>query len=182
VAAIQVHRSVGGGAYANVSLASPTATSVTQDIATASTVRYRVRAIDMTGNASAWRSGPTLAVGRTQEAQPAIVYGGGTWTPRSVAGTSDGKVRFATTSGATATFTFTGRAVGIVAKPEASSGNVDVYVNGSRVATVDVGSVATTARVVWSRSWTTQASRTVKLVVAGKGRVDLDAFVVLRDG
>ena len=36
-------------------------------------------------------------------------------------------------------------------------------------------------QVVWSRAWTTNASRTIKLVLVGNGRVDIDAIVILRD-
>jgi hypothetical protein len=61
---------------------------------------------------------------------------------------------------------------------------VKVYVDGSYATTIDTYAADWSARqVVWSRTWAGSGSHTVKLVVvgtAGRPRVDLDAFLVLR--
>ncbi len=51
-------------------------------------------------------------------------------------------------------------------------GKVRVYVNGNYVTTVDLRSSSTRYRVLaWQKTWSTSATRTVKLVVAGtRGR------------
>jgi hypothetical protein len=60
-------------------------------------------------------------------------------------------------------------------------GSAKVYVNGSLVATVSLYSASTSARqVVFAKSWSTSASRTVVIKVvgtAGHSRVDIDALV-----
>ena len=53
--------------------------------------------------------------------------------------------------------------------------------NGTLVATVDLYSPTTTYRVqAWSRSYASDVSRTIRIVVQGSERVDLDAFAVIR--
>ena len=59
-----------------------------------------------------------------------------------------------------------------------------VYINGRRVATVDLYRTSTQYRVLaWQRTWSTTATRTVKLVVvgtSGRPRVDVDAFTLVK--
>jgi len=59
-------------------------------------------------------------------------------------------------------------------------GKAAIYVNGTKVATVDLYSATAQAqRVVWVGSWTTATSRTVTIRVAGtagRPRIDLDAL------
>ena len=56
--------------------------------------------------------------------------------------------------------------------------------NGAYVTTVDLYRSASHYReIAWQKAWSTSARRTVRLVVvgtAGRPRVDVDAFVVLR--
>ncbi len=63
-------------------------------------------------------------------------------------------------------------------------GKVRIYVNGVYQATVGTyPSSASYRAVVWQKTWSSSATRTIKLVVSGtsgRPRVDLDAFVVLR--
>ena len=63
-------------------------------------------------------------------------------------------------------------------------GTASVYVNGVKVSTVNLrASTAQALRVAWKASWTSSASRTVKIVVdgtAGHPRVDLDALVTVQ--
>jgi hypothetical protein len=61
---------------------------------------------------------------------------------------------------------------------------VKVYVNGVHKATVDLYRSSAKYRVVvWQATYSSVATRTIKLVVAGtpgRPRVDLDAFVVIK--
>jgi hypothetical protein len=86
-------------------------------------------------------------------------------------------------AGASATFTFTGSAVGFVTTLSPTRGRVRVYVDGKYLQTVDLRSTTFKyQQIAWSRAWTASARHTVKLVVAGttgRPRVDVDAFVIL---
>jgi hypothetical protein len=63
-------------------------------------------------------------------------------------------------------------------------GRARIYVNGHLAATIDLArSSARTRSVVWRASWSSVATRTIRIVVAGtrnRPRVDVDAFVTVR--
>jgi hypothetical protein len=95
---------------------------------------------------------------------------------------SGGAVRYATAAGASASYTFTGRAVALVTTRAPSRGSVKVYVNGVYIATVNLATTTTFRSVAWQRSWSTVATRTVTFVVVGTAnhpRIDLDAIAIL---
>jgi alpha-tubulin suppressor-like RCC1 family protein len=106
----------------------------------------------------------------------------GSWATASNVLYSGGSERQATRAGASVTFSFTGRGVGLVGTTGPGRGKARVYVNGVLAATIDLGgSVAAYRQVVWTRNWTTVATRKVKIVVmatAGRPRVGIDGFVV----
>jgi uncharacterized protein with LGFP repeats len=92
----------------------------------------------------------------------------GTW--KSTTGTSylGGKAYYSGSKGATASYTFTGHAVGLIVRKAASAGAFTVYVDGVKAATVDAKASSTIYRqVVWTRTWSSSAKHTVKIVVAG---------------
>ena len=93
-----------------------------------------------------------------------------------------GKARAASRAGAKATLTFTGRWVELVSRKGPTRGKAQIYVNGVLKATIDLyASTYQNQRVVWTASWSSSATRTVTVRVAGttgRPRVDLDAFVV----
>jgi hypothetical protein len=106
----------------------------------------------------------------------------GTWPTVSSTSCSGGSERYATSAGASATYTFTGRSIGFVTTTSATRGTARIYVGGVLLATVDLRSSTTRYRVIaWQGHWSTYATRTIKIVVsgtAGRPRVDLDAFAV----
>ena len=146
------------------------------------TVRWRVVAIDDAGNRTPGSWSGSRSIRLTQQSSSAITYHGN-WTKSKSKAYSGGSVRYAKSAGASASYRFTGRAIGIVSTRAASRGKVKVYVNGHLQAEVSLHRSSTLARlVVWQTSWSTSKTRTVKLVVVGGGhhpRVDLDAFVVV---
>ena len=77
--------------------------------------------------------------------------------------------------------TFTGRSIAWVARKGPTYGKATVYVNGVKVATIDLyASSYQNQRVVWAANWSTTASRTITILVSGttgRPRVDLDALV-----
>ena len=91
---------------------------------------------------------------------------------------------YATRAGASVSFRFTGRAVAVVAPKGSTRGSVKVYVDGVYAGAVSLYRSASVSRVVvFGKSWTASGTHTVKLVVvgtAGRPRVDIDGFAILR--
>jgi CSLREA domain-containing protein len=144
--------------------------------------RYRVTPIDLDGNAGTPTVSRTLRADLTQQ-----TYGGITYTKRWRTSTSSaysgGSVRRASEKGASARFLFTGRGVGFVTTTAPNRGKARIYINGSLVDTVDLGGATKDRVVAWTKTWSSSATRTIKVVVvgtSGRPRVDVDAFVVLR--
>jgi hypothetical protein len=75
-----------------------------------------------------------------------------------------------------------------VASTGANRGKAEVWIDGSKVATVDLyAATAQPRKMVFTKSWSTSASHTLEVRVLGTKntsssgkRVDVDAFVVLR--
>jgi hypothetical protein len=146
------------------------------------TVIFSVRAIDRVGNAGEWVQTPVLTPQLIQETSPAIAYAG-SWTTLTRTSFSGDSSASTTAAGAEATFTFTGRSVGLVSREARLAGEFQVFVDGEDVGIVDLKSRwRQFQRVVFARSWPTSGEHTVRLVALGtegRPRVDLDAFVVI---
>jgi hypothetical protein len=92
----------------------------------------------------------------------------GTWTTRSSTSYLGGKSYSSGSKGASLTWTFTGRSASWVVSRASSSGQVHVYVDGVKVSTVDLKSTNTLYRqAIWTKTWSTSAKHTVKIVVVG---------------
>ncbi len=145
--------------------------------------RFRVRPRDRAGNVGAWFAGPTLRPALLQQTHRAIAYRGAWRLGASdhYSGLSD---TFSTTAGASAKVTFTGRSIAWVTTLGPDRGAVKVFLDGKHVATVDTGGARLRFRqVAFSRTWAASGTHTLKLVVvgtAGRPRVDVDAFEVIR--
>ncbi len=179
IARYELLQSTDGGAWTTVSttLTAPTAD---RSLASLHTYRFRVRAVDKAGNVGAWVFGPTFRLSRYSEFNSAIAYSGA-WSTVSSPVYWGGAARRSGTAGARATLSFTGRAVAWIARTGPNRGVATVYVNGTKVDTIDLYAPAYgNQRVVWARNWSSSAARTVTIRVAGSpGRplVDVDAFV-----
>jgi hypothetical protein len=162
----------------NADLTSP---GITLNLLPGQTYRFAVRAWDKAGNVSGYTYGTSSAIAAMSEAHGATRYTG-TWGRATSTGYWGGAVRYATAPTARATFTFTGRSVGLVSTMSSSRGRAAIYVNGVYIKTIDLYSGAWRNGVVaWSQSWSTSARRTVEIRVlgtAGRPRVDLDGWVV----
>jgi sugar lactone lactonase YvrE len=182
IAHYELARSVSGGAWTSVST-SLTAKAADVLAASSGTVRYRVRAIDRAGNAGGWTYGLTLSPRLTQQTSSSVSYRG-SWTTVRSSSFSAGSAKGTSTAGRSASYTTTGRSIGFLGTLARSRGKVKIYVNGTYVATVDCYRSTTLYRaIVWQKTWTTSATRTIKIVVvgtSGRPRVDLDAFVVVK--
>ena len=73
------------------------------------------------------------------------------------------------------------RDVAWVATKTPTSGSAQVWIDGVLVSTINLRSSATTYRqLVFQRHFTSLATHTIELRPIGGGRIDLDAFAVMR--
>lgn len=183
IAAYALERQVSGGSW-TVQVSNSLSTSITQSLSFGASYRFIARATDGAGNTAGWAYGPTFEALASQETSSAIAYGPG-WLRVGNTYASGGNVAYSTAAGASATFTFTGRAVSWVSAVGTSRGQAKVYIDGTYAHTVNLYSTTFHARrVVYVASWPTNGTHTIRIVnvgTAGHSRVDIDAFVRLLD-
>jgi len=171
-----------GGAFTDLALG-VTGTSRGVTLVPGHDYHFEVRARDAAGNVGAWTAGGSFRGALLQQNAAAVRYGG-PWHDASASRYSGGSMRYATTAGAAATLTFTGRGVAFVTSRGPDRGSVNVYLDGTLVARLDIHAATASARIVaWSRTWAGTGTHTLKLVVvgtAGHPRIDIDAFEILR--
>ena len=182
VASYDLAVSVSGSAYTTLrtGVASPT---LDTSFASGKTYRFRVRARDFAGNVGAWVTGATLSGSLVQQTSSSIRFSTG-WTTLSNTSYSGGTAKARSIAGAAVSYTFTGRGVALVTTLGPTRGQAKVYVDGHYVKTLDLKASTTRYRAVaWSWGWTTSGTHTVRLVVvgtAGRPRVEVDAFAIVR--
>ncbi|MGW7239134.1 N-acetylmuramoyl-L-alanine amidase [Streptomyces sp. NPDC054804] len=154
-----------------------TGSSRTAKSGTAST--WSMKAYDYAGNTRT--SSPSFTPVILQETSATK---SGTWTARSSTNYLGGKSYSSGSKGASLTWTFTGRSASWVVSRASTSGQAYVYVDGTKVATVDLKSSTTSYRqAIWTKTWSSSAKHTVKIVVVGtSGRptITTDGLVYLK--
>ena len=184
----ELQRSTDEGAYANVALATPTTTTITQSLSPNHTYRFRVRVQDNNGNWSTWRYGQSFTVDARQENGTGVSYPNGTWTRQSLASAYGGALKYTRAGGARSRLAFSGANVAWVATKGPERGRAEVWLDGTKVATVDLYSRTVQARrVVFARNGlSTVDTHMLEVRVLGTKnasstgtRVDVDSFVVL---
>ena len=181
VASYALHQSVNGAAWTTVT-ASTTSRSSDRSLGFSKAYRFRVRAHDKAGNTGEFVDGPQLTPKLTQQNGTGVTYRG-TWTTRSSSSASGGSTRYATKANAWVQFSFTGRAVAVIAPKGASRGSVRVYIDGTSVGTVSAYRSSSQSRIVlFGRKWSSSGSHKIRLVLVGTSghpRFDIDAFAYL---
>jgi len=168
------------GAWMDVTLPKPTATTARQSVSTGTTNQFRVKATDLAGNTGAWKTGASFSALVVQETSSSIVYSG-KWTVDSRSDALGGSLKQTKVAGASAKLTFTGRAIAIVA-PRSSGAAADIYVDGNKIKTVQVPSATYQARrIVFSMSWKSKGTHTIKIVkkYVNSRAFPIDALLVL---
>ena len=180
IAGYELEVSVDGGAWAPATATSGTVLSTLDSQTLGHAYRYRVRARDAVGNWSSWASGPSVTGVLIQDGSTAVVYGG-TWHRSPQTWASGGTTRYATWAGSRARTTFSGRGVALVAPTSSIRGSAAIYVDGAYRGTISFKSAVGHSRVVmYSTTFASLGTHTIELRLVGNGRVDLDAFVILR--
>jgi hypothetical protein len=179
VASYKLQASVNGGAFSTIAMPT-TATAINRTLTDGATYRYRVRATDREGNTSAWIYGPTFVARRLQEASRSLAYTG-SWLTATSSSMSGGHGRYASSRTRKVAFTATAFSYAWVASKTPTSGSARVYVDGVLETTISLRSSSFRYRqVVYTRRFSTLAKHTIEIRLVGNGRVDIDAFAVLR--
>jgi len=183
IATYDVARSVDGAAFTTFAtgLTSP---SFSTTESSGHSYRFEVRARDRAGNVGSWVAGATRSATLLQQTSASVHYGGSWSSTISSSSYSGGSVRYSTTAGASASLTTSARGLAFVTTRGPTRGAVKVYVDGVLKATVDLHSTTTQYRyVAYAIGFASLGTHTIKIVVvgtAGRPRVDLDGFEILR--
>ncbi len=180
----EVQRSTNGGSTWGSFLPATTDTSITLNSAALSKLRYRVRATDGLGLVGPWVAGPTTSLGLVQQTASTVTYPVRSWTTNKAADASGGSSKTTTTKGANAKFTFTGSRILWIGATAGNRGRADVYLDGTKVGTVDAYSATTDRRRVLFSATAPAGKHTIEIRALGTKAtastgtyVDLDAFV-----
>ncbi|WP_198655300.1 peptidoglycan recognition protein family protein [Streptomyces geranii] len=157
----------------------PTVTSAALTAKSGAATTWSMTAYDQAGNTRAASVAGTPVI--LQETSATRT---GTWTTKSSTSYLGGKSYSSTAKNASLTWTFTGRSAALAVSRAATSGQVNVFVDGVKAATVDLKSATTKYRdAIWTKTWSASAKHTVKIVVVGTtGRpaVTTDGLVYLK--
>ncbi len=175
-----IQESVNGAAYVTVTPITPTRNYIDRVLTSGKSYHYRVRATDKEGNVSGWRYTNTFKPAIFQETTGLAKYVGAWSTYRTTAALG-GTVRYTPTLGKTVKFTYTVYDVALVMTKTATSGSADIYVDDVLVRRVNLRATSTIYRqLVFTKHFAILGAHTVEIRPIGTGRVDIDAFPVLR--
>ena len=167
------------GPWTQIALPSALSTTITRSLAISRTYWFKTEALDKKGVVST-RVTP-LKLTRVQQTSTSILYSG-TWRTSYNTYASGGSLKYTTALNANARYTFVGRSIGWVAWTGPGRGIARVYVDGALISKIDLRTSTNMARrIVFSRTWWSSGTHTVKIVLvgaAGRQRMDLDAFLV----
>ncbi|WSY36656.1 N-acetylmuramoyl-L-alanine amidase [Streptomyces sp. NBC_00887] len=157
----------------------PTTYSAAHTAKSAVATAWSMTAYDRAGN-----SATATATGTPVILQESTAARSGTWTTKSSTSYLGGRSYSSSSKNASLTWTFTGKSAAWVVSRASTSGQAYVYVDGVKTATVDLKSSTTKYRdAIWTKTWTTTAKHTIKIVVVGtSGRpaVTTDGLVHLK--
>jgi uncharacterized protein with LGFP repeats len=158
----------------------PTVTSWATTAKPGISTAFALRATDMAGNHG------TASVTRTASiVQETASVRSGKWTVKSSSSYLGGKSLSSKSKGAALTWTFTGRSVAWVVSRASTSGKAYIYLDGARVATVDLkAGTAKYRQAIWTKTWSGSAAKhKLKIVVVGtSGRptVTTDGITIVK--
>lgn len=182
----ELQQAINDGAYYAVSLPTPMASSITRSFVADKIYRFRVRAQDKAGNWSTWMQS-SFSLRDNNE----LIRTNVPWT--QVAGTSyssyyESNVRYHNATGSYAYLDFTGRDVAWIAHKAPNRGKAEVWIDGAKVATVDLYSSTTQLRqVVFRKYWASSGGHTIQVKLLGTKnssstgtRVDIDDIITIK--
>jgi hypothetical protein len=167
-----------------VTLASPTALTANVSVAPGHYYKFALRATDTAGAVGEWAYSTNRKLFRRQENSSYLTFSGTWGAVTYLAGASGSYVKGGNANGQNVSWTFGGVYAGFVTTYGPDRGMAEVWVDGSKVATLDLyAPTKQTARMAWVSSLTS-ATHTVQLKALGTKnpastgtRVDVDAFL-----
>jgi serine protease len=180
ICSYDLRESVAGGPFNEVTLGSPTATSVALSLDPTTSYSFELNVTNCLGQSSGWGVQPSFTPLAWQETNRKLNYNG-TWTTQSTSSAYGGALKYATASNASVSATFQGTGVAWVSETGPTLGTATVYLDGVKQKTVNLYSSTVHPRqVVWKQGWSIQTAHVIKIVVsgtAGHPRVDLDTIL-----
>jgi hypothetical protein len=184
IAGYELQMSRDGGPWGSTVATAASVLKTGRTLVVGSTYRFRVRARDAVGVWSPWAESATTYRPTIVNDRNSAVIRAGTWSRVTSASAIFQNLSSTTANGASASLTFTGKGIGVVAPRSMSRGWLTVHVDGVLVKTVSLR--ATTLqhrRTVYAREWATSATHTIKVVFVRSGSRTLgsiDGFVVVK--
>lgn len=179
-AAFTMERRVDDGPFEALATVSGAAREAQAVVPVGEATTFRIFATDPEGRRSIATEWPPITPGRHQETSR-LVARTGAWRSAGGPSLSGGTVRYTTDDSATLTLTFRGTDVGWVATRTPMSGRAEVRVDGVLRETVDLASPSVHYRRLAFRHHLSGAgTHVLEIRPIGGGRVDVDAFIVLR--
>jgi hypothetical protein len=127
-------------------------------------------------------SGPVFDLLSYQESSSAVTYTG-TWASIASPTRSGGHATASGSSGATAIFTFTGRAVAWVGRTGPGQGTAQVYIDDQFAGSIDLSAQKAAVRtLVFARSWPASGQHVVQITesaILTHPPVEIDGFLVM---
>ena len=163
-------------------LAKTSSRTTTPSLTPGTRYQFEVRSWDQAGNVSAFKTGSAFTPTLSQES--AATYTG-TWTTEAQSDASGGSVETSSQVGATATFAFTGKGVGVVMPLRSTLGSVKICLDpgtGSEsCASVDLSPASGLGAriIVFARQGLSTAFQHHVKITVLSGRADLDALAVV---
>ena len=171
---------VGDRAFERVASVDGTTRSLAVTVGGGRTSTFRIEPLGVGGAAGEIATWAPLTPAIQQEKSRSVEVRG-PWRDASGPSLSGGTVTFTGSRGATLTFTFRGSDVGWVATRTPMSGRAQVRVDGRLVDTIDLAAPGVRYRqLLFHRHVGESGQHTLQIRALGDGRVDVDAFVVLR--
>lgn len=182
IASYRLERSVNGGAWSKVTLASATSKSFSERRAYDLPVRYRVRATDKAGNVGAWDYSSTVRPTRVADTSSLLRYSSG-WASVTDPTAYGGVAHESSAGGSSVTYTFSGRSIAWLGEVGPTFGKARVYVDGVLTWVETGAATESPRRLLFRRTWTTVGTHTITVVVngtAGRPTLSVDGFAILR--
>lgn len=177
----QLQVRIGAGDWTTVGLPSATSRVSRRTVPTGTTVRFRVRAIDLAGTVGDWAASDTFRASAVSDSSTTIRWSG-RWAFVSHRAYLGRRAHWTKARGPIATIGFRGSAVAWAGPVGPTRGKARVFIDGKLVATVDLRRATFRARnVVFARNLP-DGDHTLRIQALGtRGRptVAIDEFYVL---
>jgi hypothetical protein len=180
----QLQVSVNGGAFANIALPNPPKGIEGWDrwamnLRVDRSYKFRLRAKDRAGNVGPWATADPFTLKRFHETSSLATYHGH-WSRSYQQNALGGAVYRTNTGGARVDFRFNGTDFALVGTRTTSSGGARIYLDGHYEGVISFKSFQTEWRRIIVTRHVSSGLHTVTIKAVGNGRIDVDAFAVLR--